>query len=123
MECVKDGRYNKLDFYEAIIIVNDLHNILLRKPVINQTFQKNMEPKKSWLDAFVQFWLSCLCLHFQKAIKKRFDAESWWGRFFQYNIDIKPYHCLIVQPCMILIKDDTIVHDDLIGLIIEHLQW
>jgi hypothetical protein len=29
MECVKDGRYNKLDFYEAIIIVNDLHNILL----------------------------------------------------------------------------------------------
>jgi hypothetical protein len=47
MEFVKDGRYNKLDFYEAIIIVNDLHNILLKKPVINQIFQKNMDLKKS----------------------------------------------------------------------------
>jgi hypothetical protein len=45
MECVKDGRYNKLDFYEAMIIVNDLHNIILKKLVINQTFQKNMDQR------------------------------------------------------------------------------
>jgi hypothetical protein len=55
MECVKDGIYNKLDFYEAIIIVNDLYNILLRKLVINKTFQTNMDQTKSRLDAFVQF--------------------------------------------------------------------
>jgi hypothetical protein len=71
MECVKDGIYNKLDFYEAIIIVNDLYNIILRKLVINKTFHKKIWTKQNhdWMH-LCNFDYHVYAYIFKKQLKK-----------------------------------------------------